>query len=179
TRGRTQGDRSARGDAARDGEAGRGRAREALQADPRRGRVPGRPAPARRLGDPGRGAGRAPAALPPDAHRDRQRAELDDPVPAAHGPAPPALSRQRDGGAAHGTGPLMAKEPRNAPSEERVRRAVGRTVANTVAVLLSLAVLAAWASFGFYTLAPGQAAVILQLGRYVRKIGRASCRERV
>lgn len=62
----------------------------------------------------------------------------------------------------------MAKEPRNAPSEERVRRAVGRTVANAVAVLLSLAVLAAWASFGFYTLAPGQAAVILQLGRYVR-----------
>jgi len=62
----------------------------------------------------------------------------------------------------------MAKEPRNAPSEERVQRAVGRTVANATAVLLSLAVLGAWAYFGFYTLDPGQAAVILQFGRYVR-----------
>lgn len=62
----------------------------------------------------------------------------------------------------------MAKEPRNAPSEERVRRAVGRTVANVSAVLLSVAVLGAWAYFGFYTLEPGQSAVILQLGRYLR-----------
>jgi len=62
----------------------------------------------------------------------------------------------------------MAKEPRNAPSEERVRRAVGRTVANATAVLISLAVLGAWAYLGFYTMEPGQAAVILQMGRYVR-----------
>lgn len=62
----------------------------------------------------------------------------------------------------------MAKEPRNAPSEEKVRRAVGRTVANVTAVLLSLAVLGAWAYFGFYTLEPGQSAVILRLGRYLR-----------
>ena len=62
----------------------------------------------------------------------------------------------------------MAREPRNAPSQERVRRAVGRTVANATAVLLSLAVLATWAYFGFYTLDPGQAAVILQFGRYLR-----------
>ena len=62
----------------------------------------------------------------------------------------------------------MAKEPRNAPSEERVQRAVGRTVANVTAALLSLALLGAWAYFGFYTMDPGQAAVILQFGRYVR-----------
>lgn len=62
----------------------------------------------------------------------------------------------------------MAKEPRNAPSEERVRRAVGRTVANVSAVLLSVAVLGAWAYFGFYTLEPGQSAVILRLGRNLR-----------
>lgn len=62
----------------------------------------------------------------------------------------------------------MAREPRNAPSDERVQRAVGRTVANATAVLLSLAVLGAWAYFGFYTLDPGQSAVILQFGRYVR-----------
>ena len=53
------------------------------------------------------------------------------------------------------------------PSEERVRRQVGRTVANAAVLLLSIAVLAAWGWFGFYTLEPGQAAVILRFGRYV------------
>lgn len=62
----------------------------------------------------------------------------------------------------------MAREPRNAPSDQRVQRAVGRTVANATIALISLAVLGGWAYLGFYTLEPGQAAVILQLGRYVR-----------
>lgn len=62
----------------------------------------------------------------------------------------------------------MARERRPPSAEERVRRQVGRTVANWTAVLLSLAVLAAWAYFGFYTMEPGQAAVILRLGEYVR-----------
>ncbi|MCL4683294.1 FtsH protease activity modulator HflK [Myxococcota bacterium] len=62
----------------------------------------------------------------------------------------------------------MARKPRPAPSAERVKRAVGRTVANVTAVGLSLAVLGAWSYFGWYTLEPGQAAVILQFGRYQR-----------
>ncbi len=62
----------------------------------------------------------------------------------------------------------MAREPRNAPSDERVQRAVGRTVANVAVVGLSIAVLAAWSYFGWYTLDPGQAAVILQFGSYQR-----------
>jgi membrane protease subunit HflK len=62
----------------------------------------------------------------------------------------------------------MARGPRNAPSDERVQRAVGRTVANVAVVGLSIAVLAAWSYFGWYTLDPGQAAVILQFGRYQR-----------
>ena len=62
----------------------------------------------------------------------------------------------------------MAREPRNAPSEERVQRAVGRTVANVTVVGLSIAVLGAWSYFGWYTLDPGQAAVILQFGSYQR-----------
>lgn len=62
----------------------------------------------------------------------------------------------------------MAREPRHAPSDERVKRAVGRTVANVTVVLVSLGLLAAWSYFGWYTLAPGQAAVILQFGRYQR-----------
>jgi membrane protease subunit HflK len=70
----------------------------------------------------------------------------------------------------------MAREPRQAPSEERVRRAVGRTIANAAAILLSIAVLAAWAYFGFYTLEPGQAAVILRFGRYVETVGEPGLR---
>jgi len=53
-------------------------------------------------------------------------------------------------------------------SDERVRRRVGRTLANVALVMLSLAVLGAWSWFGFYQLDPGQAAVILRFGRYVR-----------
>jgi membrane protease subunit HflK len=53
------------------------------------------------------------------------------------------------------------------PSEERVRRQVGRTLANATLLVASLAVLGAWAWFGVYTLEPGQAAVILRFGRYV------------
>jgi membrane protease subunit HflK len=53
------------------------------------------------------------------------------------------------------------------PSEARVRRQVGRTVANLALLLISLALLGAWAWSGFYTLEPGQAAVILRFGRYV------------
>ena len=62
----------------------------------------------------------------------------------------------------------MAREPRNAPSDERVKRAVGRTVANVAVVGLSIVLLGAWSYFGWYTLDPGQAAVILQFGRYQR-----------
>jgi membrane protease subunit HflK len=61
----------------------------------------------------------------------------------------------------------MARE-RPESTDERVRRSVARTLANVVILLLSLAVLGAWAYFGFYQLEPGQAAVILRFGKYVR-----------
>jgi membrane protease subunit HflK len=61
----------------------------------------------------------------------------------------------------------MAREPQQSP-EERVRRSVARTLFNATLSAASLAVLAAWAYFGFYQLEPGQAAVILRFGRYVR-----------
>ena len=51
---RAEADRPARGDEARDGQAGRGGAREAREADPRRGRVPGGAAPPGRLAHPRR-----------------------------------------------------------------------------------------------------------------------------
>ncbi len=50
--------------------------------------------------------------------------------------------------------------------DERVRRRVARTLANVVLVLGILAGLGFWASFGFYRLNPGEAAILLRLGKY-------------
>jgi modulator of FtsH protease HflK len=61
----------------------------------------------------------------------------------------------------------MARDPEPSP-DERVRRSVVRTLANLALLAASLAVLAAWSYFGFYQLEPGQSAVILRLGKYVR-----------
>lgn len=62
----------------------------------------------------------------------------------------------------------MTTEPENVPIEEGVRRSVRRTVANVLTVVVSLGILGAWAWFGIYQLDPGQAAVILRLGKYSR-----------
>ncbi|HVP30484.1 MAG TPA: FtsH protease activity modulator HflK [Myxococcota bacterium] len=70
----------------------------------------------------------------------------------------------------------MTTEPENVPADERVRRSVRRTVANVAAVGLSIVVLGAWAWFGFYQLDPGQAAVILRLGRYSRTMSEPGLR---
>jgi membrane protease subunit HflK len=51
-------------------------------------------------------------------------------------------------------------------TEEKVRRGVGRTLGTLFTVLLGLALLGAWAYTGIYQLGPGQAAVILRLGKY-------------
>lgn len=50
--------------------------------------------------------------------------------------------------------------------EERVRRGATRTVVNALAILVLAGVLVAWASLGFYRLNPGEAAVILRLGKH-------------
>ena len=61
----------------------------------------------------------------------------------------------------------MARDPQES-AEEQVRRSVARTVANITLLLASIGVLAAWSYFGVYQLDPGQAAVILRLGKFVR-----------
>ncbi|HEY8156895.1 MAG TPA: FtsH protease activity modulator HflK [Myxococcota bacterium] len=65
----------------------------------------------------------------------------------------------------------MARKDENLGAEERVRRSVARTLGNLFFVLLLLALAGGWAWFGFYQLAPGQAAVILRLGRHVDTVG--------
>lgn len=55
-------------------------------------------------------------------------------------------------------------------SDERVRRDVARLLANALVVGVSLLVLGTWGYFGLYQLDPGQAAVILQFGKYRRTV---------
>jgi membrane protease subunit HflK len=57
-------------------------------------------------------------------------------------------------------------------SEERVRRSAGSSVANATLLLALLGGLAAWAwlADAFYTLQPGQAAVLLRFGRHVATV---------
>jgi membrane protease subunit HflK len=52
------------------------------------------------------------------------------------------------------------------PTEERVRRSVARTLANGTFFLIALGLLGLWASLGAFTLQPGEAAVLLLLGRH-------------
>lgn len=61
----------------------------------------------------------------------------------------------------------MAEEGRLS-AEERVRRGVGRTLANVSLLVAMLAGLGGWASFGFYTVEAGQQAVVLRFGQFVR-----------
>jgi membrane protease subunit HflK len=69
----------------------------------------------------------------------------------------------------------MARDPQPSP-EERVRRSVARTLANLTVLAASIGVLVAWSYFGLYQLEPGQAAVILRFGKYVRTEGEPGLR---
>ena len=60
----------------------------------------------------------------------------------------------------------MGEDDPGLTTDQRVRRSVARTLGNSVALLILLGVLGAWLSLGAFTLAPGQAAVLLRLGRH-------------
>ena len=66
----------------------------------------------------------------------------------------------------------MARDPdeEDLPAADSIRRRAGRTAANWTAVMLSLGVIAAWAYTGLYQLEPGEAGVILRLGKYTRTV---------
>ncbi len=61
----------------------------------------------------------------------------------------------------------MAGDAEKLTADERVKRSVRRTLASALLVLVVLGVLGVWGSFGFYTLQPGEAAVLLRFGRHV------------
>lgn len=52
------------------------------------------------------------------------------------------------------------------PADEKVRRSVARLIGRALVTLALLGVLGAWASLGFYELAPGQGAIVFRLGAY-------------
>lgn len=65
----------------------------------------------------------------------------------------------------------MAPDDDQLPADERVRRSVARTVGNTFVIIALLAGLGLWTFYyGTYELRPGQAAIILRLGKYDRTV---------
>lgn len=66
----------------------------------------------------------------------------------------------------------MAGDDSDLPIEERVDRSVRRTIGGATLILALLAALAGWAYFGFYTLDPGQAAVLLRFGKHAGTVTR-------
>jgi membrane protease subunit HflK len=64
----------------------------------------------------------------------------------------------------------MASDEENLSADEKVRRSVARTLGNAVFLLAALALLGGWAALGFYTLQPGQAAVLLRFGRHIATV---------
>ena len=66
----------------------------------------------------------------------------------------------------------MADTEGNLPAEERVRRSVARTLGTGASFLALIAALGIWGYFGFYTLQPGQAAVLLRLGKHAGTVSK-------
>jgi len=64
----------------------------------------------------------------------------------------------------------VAGDAEKLTTDERVKRSVRRTLTNVLLALVVLGVLGVWASFGAFTLKPGQAAVLLLLGKHDRTI---------
>ena len=63
---------------------------------------------------------------------------------------------------------MGAGEDEQGTQDDRIRRTATRTLANGGLLVLLLAILAAWAYTGVFELKPGEAAVILVLGKYER-----------
>jgi membrane protease subunit HflK len=64
----------------------------------------------------------------------------------------------------------VADAEKRLSADEHVRRSVRRTLGNWLLLILLVAALGIWGSLGAFTLQPGQAAVMLLLGRHVETI---------
>lgn len=64
----------------------------------------------------------------------------------------------------------MARDVESLEPDGKVKRQVGRALFTWLLLSLSLVVLLGWAYFGFYQVNPGQNAVILRLGSYLKTV---------
>ncbi|MFP8881800.1 MAG: FtsH protease activity modulator HflK [Myxococcota bacterium] len=62
----------------------------------------------------------------------------------------------------------MAENDGSPSVDSRVNRSVGRTLRNSVLVMVVLGLLAGWGYLGLYELEPGQSAIVFRLGKYQR-----------
>lgn len=65
---------------------------------------------------------------------------------------------------------MASDDAADTTTDGKIRRRVGRTIANWTTVLISLGVIGAWAATGYYQLLPGEAAVILRFGAFSRTV---------
>jgi membrane protease subunit HflK len=61
---------------------------------------------------------------------------------------------------------VAGDEPENLTTDQRVRRSVARTLGNLSLATVLLGAVGAWLSLGVYALDPGEAAVLLRLGKH-------------
>lgn len=67
----------------------------------------------------------------------------------------------------------MASEDGPLSTDQKVRRSAARTLGNATLVLLLVGLFGAWAYLGLYTLAPGQAAILLLFGAHHDTVAQA------
>jgi modulator of FtsH protease HflK len=65
---------------------------------------------------------------------------------------------------------VAAVDPDDLTTDQRVRRSVARTLGKLTLSSLLFAVLGVWLSLGAYTLGPGEAAILLRLGRHLETV---------
>ena len=66
----------------------------------------------------------------------------------------------------------MAKDEEALTADEKVQRSVGRTLRRTVTALVLFAAVGTWGWLGYFELQPGEAAIVLRLGKHVRTVVR-------
>jgi membrane protease subunit HflK len=66
---------------------------------------------------------------------------------------------------------VAGRDEEELTTDERVRRGVGRSIANWLLTIGSLLVIGGWLATGFYELQPGEAGVLLFLGKKYQTVG--------
>ncbi len=65
---------------------------------------------------------------------------------------------------------MAGRDGEQLSEDQQIRRNVGRTAANWLVAIVSLAVIGGWSVTGFYKLEPGEAGVILRFGKKYKTV---------